>query len=500
MLIQQSSKDLYADYSERMRRIADIKYAAAVLQWDQETYMPAQGAAGRARQLATLSELAHIYSTDTQLENIVKDLLARTDLDTKQHHNVVLTAEDIDKQKKLSSAFVRQLSEAISKAFNAWIEARRNNSFSYFEKALDELVSLKKAEAEQLGYEQHPYNALLKDYEKSTDVARLDAVFDSIVQPLQEILQHLTGQAQPDDSFLHRHFPKQEQWDWGMFLVKTLGFNLDAGRQDISEHPFTTNFSAKDVRITTRIDEQDFANMTWSCIHETGHALYEQGLPDEDYGLPSGEYASLSIHESQSRLWENCVGRSQAFWQHYFPVLQQRFPQQLGDVDISSFYKAVNKVQPSLIRTEADEITYHFHVKIRYQIEKELISGQLQVKDIPAQWNHLYHTYLGVTVPDDKQGCLQDVHWSHGSFGYFPTYSLGSFYASQFWATAGKAMPALENDLREGQLQPLLQWLRTNIHACGRLYESEELCKRITGEALNVQYFIRYLKEKYMGA
>lgn len=498
MVIQQSSKDLYADYSERMRRIADIKYAAAVLQWDQETYMPPQGANGRARQLATLSELAHIHSTDAQLEAVVKELSGRDDLDFKQRRNVALTAEDIDKQKKLSSAFVRQLSEAISKAFNAWLEARRQNSFSHFEKALEELVTLKKAEAEQLGYQQHPYNALLKDYEKSMDVNKLDAIFDSIVQPLQQLVQQLThAEEQPGDRFLHQHFPRQEQWEWGMFLVKALGFDLEAGRQDISEHPFTTNFSARDVRITTRIDEHDFANMTWSCIHEAGHALYEQGLPEEEYGLPSGEYASLSIHESQSRLWENCVGRSLAFWQHYFPLLQHRFPKQLGHVEIPAFYKAINKVQPSLIRTEADEITYHFHVKIRYQIEKELIGGQLQVKDIPTQWNRLYQDYLGVTVPDDKQGCLQDVHWSHGSFGYFPTYSLGSFYASQFWDSAAKALPLLRDELKAGNVQPLLQWLRTNIHAQGRLYESEDLCKRVTGEPLNVQYFIGYLKEKY---
>lgn len=477
--------------------MADLKYAAAVLQWDQETYMPAGGADARARQLATLSELAHEHGTDAQLQNLVNELRGRGDLDAKQQRNIALTAEDIAKQQKLSSAFVRQLSEAVSKAFNAWIAARKQNSFRYFESALGELVALKKQEAGLLGYEAHPYNALLKDYEKSIDVARLDQVFDAIVAPLQQIIQSVALQPQPDDAFLHQHYPRQTQWNWGMYLVKELGFNLEAGRQDISEHPFTTNFSAKDVRITTRIDEQDFANMTWSCIHETGHALYEQGLPDADYGLPSGEYASLSIHESQSRLWENCVGRGIDFWQHYYPVLQQYFPDSLQTVELPQFYRAINKVQPSLIRTEADEITYHFHVKVRYQLEKELIGGELAVKDIPARWNQLYKEYLDVTVPDDKNGCLQDVHWSHGSFGYFPTYSLGSFYASQFWAKANEHMPLLKQQLQQGNCQPLLQWLRTHIHAEGRLLESEDLCQKVTGEKLNINYFITYLKTKY---
>lgn len=497
MLQQQSSADLYNDYAERLRRIADIRYAEAVLQWDQETYMPQQGADGRARQLATLSEIAHAHSTDPQLQHLVTELKGRGDLDSKQQRNVALTAEDIAKQQKLSGSFVRRLSEAISKAYNAWIAARRENSFAHFAGALEKLADLKKQEADLLGYEVHPYNALLKEYEKSMDVAKLDAVFDGIVAPLQEIMHTIAQRPQPDAAFLHRHYARDDQWKWGMYLVKELGFNLEAGRQDISEHPFTTNFSARDVRITTRIDEQDFANMTWSCIHEAGHALYEQGLPDAEYGLPSGEYASLSIHESQSRLWENSVGRGLDFWKHYYPILQTYFPESLKEISLPQFYGAINKVQPSLIRTEADEITYHFHVKVRYQLEKELIGGTLPVKDIPARWNELYKEYLGVTVPDDKNGCLQDVHWSHGSFGYFPTYSLGSFYASQFWAKANEQVPGLQQHISTGNSQPLLAWLRKNIHAEGRLLESEDLCKKVTGETLNINYFITYLKSKY---
>jgi carboxypeptidase Taq len=265
----------------------------------------------------------------------------------------------------------------------------------------------------------------------------------------------------------------------------------------VSEHPFSTSFNSNDVRITTRIDENDFGNMTWSCIHEVGHALYEQGLPAGQYGLPLGEACSYSIHESQSRLWENNIGRSKVFWECYFPRLKTWFPHQLAHVSVDQFYKGINKVQPSLIRTEADEISYHFHVYIRYELEKKLIEGSLSTHDIPRFWNEAYKEYLGVTVPDDKQGCLQDVHWSHGSFGYFPTYSLGSFYAAQFFASAEAAIPDLQALSGRGDFTSLLQWLRNNIHANGRKYTSEELCSQITGKPLDISHFIDYAIKKY---
>lgn len=489
---------LYAQYSEQMKRVADIRYAAAVLQWDQETYMPVKGADSRARQLATLSELAHELATAKDFEHLVNELSQRHDLDAIQQKNIALTREDLQRQQKLSSGFVRRHSEAVSRAFNSWIAARKENRFSLFEADLTQLVDLKRESAELYGYEGHPYNALIYEYERSVTVQKLDAIFTGIIPVLQKVVDTIRETSQPDNDFLHRLYPKDKQWNWGMWLVKELGFDLEAGRQDVSVHPFTTNFSAKDVRITTRIDENDFANMTWSCIHETGHALYEQGLPDSEYGLPSGEYASLSIHESQSRLWENCVGRSLAFWKHYLPVLKTYFSEQLSDIEVQQFYKGINKVQPSFIRTESDELTYHFHVYIRYQVEKELIEGALLVKDIPGRWNELYKNHLGITVPDDRTGCLQDVHWSHGSFGYFPTYSLGSFYAAQLWDKARKSLPVLQEDQMDAAaLAQLLQWLRKNIHAYGRLLNSEELCMAVTGETLNVQYFERYINEKY---
>ena len=492
-----STPKLYGQYKEQMQKIADIRYAAAVLQWDQETYMPAKSIGHRARQIATLSETAHKLFTAKKTGQLLDTLAGRGDLPEEEQKNIELSRYDYNKLKKLPSSFVRALSEAVSTSYQYWAEAKNNNSFKLFEDSLDKLIHLKRKEASQLGWEGHPYNALLNEYERGCTVSFLDATFSSLQRPLKEMLASIGRQPQVDDAFLQKHFPSQLQWQFGLDIIKQLGFDFKAGRQDISEHPFTTSFSSTDVRVTTRISENDFGNMCWSCIHEAGHALYEQGLSEEQYGLPLGEYSSLSIHESQSRLWENNVGRSQGFWQHQFPLLLTYFPEQFQDVDPARFYKGINRVQPSLIRTEADELTYHFHVMIRYELEKGLIEGSVQTRDIPAVWKDLYEKYLGIRVPDDRTGCLQDVHWSHGSFGYFPTYSLGSLYAAQFFDAAIKQIPALEQHIQNGHTQPLLEWLRDRVHRHGRKWTSDELCRNITGESLNSVYFLEYAKKKY---
>ena len=328
----------YHDYVSIMQRIADVKYASAVLQWDQEIYLPPKGADGRSRQLATLSELAHQMFTNDKLGNLLSDLNDSEDLNERQKKNIALSVIDYNKSKKFSSHFVKLMSECVSTSFHAWIQARKDNSYKIFQPALSKLIELKRQEAEILGYSDHPYNALMNDYERGLTVAMTDKIFSDIEQPLSELLVKVQQLPRPDDSFLYQHFPKQQQWEWGQYLARQLGFDEEAGRQDISEHPFTINFSSKDVRITTRIDEHDFANMTWSTIHEVGHALYEQGLPDAEYGLPLGEYASLSIHESQSRLWENCIGRGRAFWEYYYPGLQKSFPKQFGNISLNKLY------------------------------------------------------------------------------------------------------------------------------------------------------------------
>ncbi len=497
MLKVSTATEKYEDYKKHMQRLADVRNALAVLQWDQETYLPVKGADFRARQIATLSELAHDLATSSTLGEMLGNLQDVSGLAPAAQKNISLTREDFDKQKKYSGAFVRLMSETISKSFGAWIDAKKANRFALFERDLDALVILKKEETAMLGYEAHPYDALLNEYEKDCTVALLDKTFNGVAPRLRALLGKIQKAAPVRDEFIYKHYPKQQQWDFGMKIIRDLGFDFEAGRQDISEHPFTTSFNKDDVRITTRINESDFNSMTWSCIHETGHALYEQGLEGSEYGLPSGEYASLGIHESQSRLWENHVGRSYAFWQFHYPSLQAVFPGPLQEIPLETFYRGINQVKPSLIRTEADELTYHFHVMIRYDIEKQIIEGNLRTADIPARWNELYKTYLGVDVPDDARGCLQDVHWSHGSFGYFPTYSLGSFYAAQFFRSAGKAIPALEKNMASGNTSDLLAWLREHIHREGRLYASEAICHKATGENLNIDYFMEYVQDKY---
>jgi carboxypeptidase Taq len=492
-----TSATLYTTYQQKMQRIADLRYATAVLQWDQETHMPANGAQFRGQQISTLTELSHDLFSKDDLGNILNELLSKDDLTLEQKRNVELTLEDYTKNKKYTSGFVRRLSDQINQTFHSWLEARKENSFSRFQTDLDKLVQLKKQETDILGFEGHPYNALLNEFEKGATVSLLDTTFDNLLPALKELFNSITAQPQVDASFLYQHFPKEKQWKWGMYLIKELGYNMEAGRQDISEHPFSTSFNAQDVRITTRVDEHDFGNMTWSCIHEVGHALYEQGIPAAQYGLPLGEACSYSMHESQSRLWENNVGRSKTFWQHYYPTLRTYFPEQFGNVDLDTFYKGINKVQPSLIRTEADEISYHFHVYIRYELEKKLLEGSLKTAHIPHYWNEQYKALLGIEVPDDKRGCLQDVHWSHGSFGYFPTYSLGSLYAAQFYGKAQESISGLEIAISKGQTHQLLEWLRREIHSKGRLATSEELCRSVTGKGLDVSYFMDYATKKF---
>lgn len=497
--MQSNTTKPYDTYQSKMQKIADIRSAAAVLNWDEETYLPEKGASFRGQQLATLTTIAHEHFADETLGHLLQELSNDETLDDIQKRNIRRTLEDYNKNKKYSSEFVHKLSITTSKAYHAWIQARKENNYRVYEPALHEMVEMKKQEATLLGYENHPYDALLDDYEKGATVKMTDAVFNKVVTELKPFIDQILSKPAADNSCLHQHFDKDKQWQFGLKLLEAIGFDLKAGRQDISEHPFTTSFNPMDVRVTTRIDENDFGNMTWSCIHEGGHALYEQGLPEEQYGLPGGEAASLSIHESQSRLWENNVGRSLAFWRHFYPQLQEVFPGRFAAMEVTDFHKAINKVTPSLIRTESDELTYHFHIMIRYELEKELIAGVLSTKDLGETWNALYKKYLDIDVPDDRQGVLQDIHWSHGSFGYFPTYSLGSFYAAQFYKTAEQQIADLEEQIAAGSYSELLNWLRKNIHRHGSLYRSEELCTKVTGSGLDFNYFMDYVREKYSG-
>jgi len=495
--MQNNSQELYTTYREMTQKAADLQYAAAVLGWDQEVYMPVKGFEQRGRQLATLATQAHELITGERYGEILHQLAAVSGLDEEQKNNVRLSLEDYERNRKLPPAFVEQITMQTSASYNAWLKARNENNYAVYEPELAKMIALKKQQAEYYGYKAHPYDALLDEYEKGATVAMLDPVFNKVKEQLPPLLDKIKVAPQVSNDFLHQHFSKRDQWDFSIDVLKKMGYDFEAGRQDYSEHPFTTSFTPEDVRITTRVDENNFASMLWSSIHEGGHALYEQGLPVAQYGLPLGAAASLGIHESQSRLWENCVGRGYNFWEYFFPHLQRYFSQQLGGVTLKQFYKGINQVKASLVRTEADEITYHFHVLIRYEIEKALMDGSLQTKDIRDAWNDMYQKYLGIRPDSDKTGILQDVHWSHGMLGYFPTYSLGSFYAAQFFEQATKDIPNLTEQLRSGELEQLLQWLRGHIHKFGRQYTSEELCKRVTGKGLDFSAFMHYAEKKY---
>ena len=487
----------YQELQNHMQRIADVNYAAATLGWDQETYMPPMAADFKARQLSTLSGISHQIFTGDHTDFLLKRAKLSHALTDREQKNIIQIEEDFIRQKKYPTAFVENMSKAVSAAFNAWQEARKQNDYTIFAPFLEKLIEIKKQECELLGYHAHPYNALLNLHEKNATVAELDILFSDVRKELVPFVQKLQAARQPDNRFFFQLYEKDLQWKFGIDLLQQMGFDFSKGRQDLSSHPFTTSFSQHDVRVTTRINEQDFSEMIWSCIHEGGHALYEQGLPDTEYGMPLGEAISLGIHESQSRLWENNVGRSLAYWKHNFSVAQKYFPMQLEGLSASDFFKGTNRVEPSLIRTNADELTYHFHVMVRYEIEKQIFEEKLNVSELPDYWNARYKEYLGIDVPDPAKGILQDVHWSHGSFGYFPTYSLGSFYAAQFFNQAKKEIPGLVSEIEQGNTQNLLHWLRKNIHCEGKYFTARELCEKITGEKLNFAYFMNYAKEKF---
>ncbi|HCQ30437.1 MAG TPA: carboxypeptidase [Flavobacteriales bacterium] len=487
----------YSLYKAKMQQLADISHAASVLNWDQEVYMPSKGAQFRAQQLSTLAGLHHQFFASDELGEILNELNQDDSLTFEQKRNVQLTLKDYTDNKKYTTEFVQKMSKTVSEAFIAWQEAKQKADFTIFAPKLKELVKLKREECEILGYTNHPYDALLDQYEPGITVAELDEIFEGVKEQLVPFVKEIFAAPQNDESVMFQHYDKDKQWQFSLDLLKDMGYDFDAGRQDISTHPFTTSFSPQDVRVTTRVNENDLSEIIWSTIHEGGHALYEQGLLPEYYGLPQGSACSLGIHESQSRLWENNVGRSLAYWQYQFEKLKKYFPEQLKNYTEEDFYKAMNIVKPSLIRTNADEVTYHFHILIRYEIEKELIAGNFEVDELPALWNKKYRDYLGIDVPSDDKGVLQDIHWSHGSFGYFPTYSIGSFYAAQFFQQANKEIEGLENMIQKGDTSKLLEWLREKIHKHGRIFEANQLCEKVTGEKLNFSYFMDYAQKKY---
>ncbi len=488
-----------AQLRERINAIADINAAVAVLQWDQEVYMPPKGAGPRGMQLATLSALSHREFTSPETGTLLAECeAARDTLSHADERLVAIARYDFERAQRLPERFVHAFAKECSAAYEAWTKARQESKFSLFQPNLERLIELSRQRAEYLGYTGSPYNALLEDYERGMTAEQLKVIFADLADRQSRLVERiLQSPHQPDTAWLNGTWDTQAQWDFGMRVLRDLGYDLEAGRQDRSVHPFSTIFAIDDVRITTRLSsEEPFSSLT-GTIHECGHALYMQGHDPEDGRTMLADGASLGMHESQSRMWENVIGRSLPFWKHYTPTLREHFKGRLDAVTPEQIYGVLNKVCPSLIRVEADECTYNLHIIIRFEIEVGLIEGSIAVGDVPEVWNAKIKQYLGLDVPNDAQGCLQDIHWSHGAFAYFPTYALGNLYAAQFFETIQKDLPGLWQDIERGAFAPLLSWLRDKVHRHGRRKLATEIIREVTGEAPSSEPYLRYLEGKY---
>ena len=492
----------------KLRSIHHLHDAAALLSWDQETYMPTGGGAIRAEQLATLQTLAHDQFVSADTEALLIALLDTStgailpeqaaSLDAASQALLRETWRDFSRAKKLPSTFVNELERECSLAQQVWVKARKTNDFQLFLPNLERLVELKRREADYLGFTDSPYNALLDTYEPGATVAQLKPLFHTLRTELVRLLDQIRqSPVHPQTSLMTQSYNTDQQVEFGRLVLTHMGYDFQRGRLDLSAHPFTTAFHPTDVRVTTRVFERDLPSCLFSCIHEGGHGLYDQGLPPSQYGTPLGESISLGIHESQSRLWENAVGRSREFWQYFYPKLQARFPEQLGSVPESEFYLAINRVSPSLIRVEADELTYNLHIMLRFEIELDVIEGRVMIDDLPDVWNAKMQDYLGIIPTSDADGVLQDVHWSLGAFGYFPTYTLGNLYAAMLFQQAKIDLPQLGQHMIEGNLLPLKNWLNDRVHRWGRQYSASDLIKQVTGMALTPEPFIDGLREKF---
>jgi carboxypeptidase Taq len=484
----------------RLATIQDLEGATAMLSWDQQTYMPPGGAPARAEQLATLSRLGHELlvapETGALLDQAAQEMA--TEAGSDDAALVRVARRDYEKAVKLPPDLVAELARTRAMAQEVWARARASNDYAAFAPWLTRIIELTRQVAECLGYQDRLYDALLDQYEPGTTTAQVAAMFAELKPGLIGLLKRIGERGKSiDDSVLHGEYDEQQQREFSERIVRALGYDFTRGRQDKAVHPFCTSFSCDDVRITTRFDPRFIAQALLASAHEAGHGMYEQGIPAEFERTPLRAGASLGVHESQSRLWENLVCRSRGFWERFFPELKSVFPNALTDSDPEQFYRALCKVTPSLIRVEADEVTYNLHILLRFELENDLLEDRLSVADAPAAWNAKMQEYLGLTPPDDTHGILQDIHWSHGIMGYFPTYSIGNLLSAQLWEKATAEIPGLPEQITRGEFAPLLGWLREKIHRHGRKYLPNELIQQVTGEPLQSGSYLRYLTAKY---
>jgi carboxypeptidase Taq len=486
---------------ERLAVVSDLNGAASLLGWDQQTYMPPGGAAARAEQLATLGRLAHEALISDEIGELLEGASAESkgsSSDSDESCLVRVVRRDYEKARKVPAALVAEIARATSLGMEVWVQARKDSNFGFFQPALQRILDLQRDLAQCLGFEESLYEALLDQYEPGMKKSELVRIFSELKVGLVPLVQSISERLdRVDDVVLRKNYPEAVQWKFSLEAARRLGYDFQRGRQDKSVHPFTTSFSVNDVRITTRVDEQFLPTALFGTLHECGHALYEQGVSQNLERSPLAGGASLGVHESQSRLWENLVGRSRGFWKFFLPRLKKAFTQNLQDVSLESFYRSINRVEPSLIRVEADEVTYNLHILLRFELESELVESRLALADLPEAWNAGMKALLGVVPQNDAEGVLQDVHWSNGLIGYFPTYSLGNLLSVQLFEKAQAAIPALAAQIENGDFAALLDWLRTNVHQHGRKFLPSQLIQLATGESLRAAPYLRYLREKY---
>ncbi len=493
-------EQLYRQLCQYVRETALLAATESILGWDERTMMPPEAAEFRAEQLTLLAGLIHQRRTNRQLGEWLGELAA-SPLTVDPHSDAGATLRqlkrDYDKRVKLPQSLVEELTRTASLGQHVWQAARAANDFEALRGVLEKTFELKRAQAEALGYEHNAYDALLDDFEPDELTSDVEKVLGDLRQALVPLVAEIAhSNRRPDVSILSRRYPLDMQERFSRDVAAKIGFDFNRGRLDVTAHPFCTGLGPHDCRITTRYDEHFFNCAFFGTLHEAGHGIYDQGLRQDLYGLPPAEAVSLGIHESQSRMWENLVGRSREFWQHFFPAARQAFPGALAEESLERFYFAINDVQPSLIRVEADEATYNLHILIRFELEQSLLSGDLPVVDLPAAWNEKYQQYLGIRPANDVEGVLQDIHWSAGLVGYFPTYSLGNLYASQFFAQADSDLGGLAGQFARGEFQPLRQWLGANIHGHGQRFTAAQLVRRATEKPLSHAPLIAHLRGK----
>lgn len=482
------------------RQIVLLEQTAALLQWDEETGMPPAGHASRVKQISLIDSLVHERRTDPEFLGLLNELAHHdlSGLTEAQRALVRLHTDRGTKSSKVPADLVARTSEAAGNAQNKWVTARKEEDFASFAPALKEVLECKKLYCQAVGYQEHPYDVLLDDYEPQMLSSEVDTQFSLLSKALVGLLDRIRGKEQPDDSFLYKEYAKEDQDAFGRMVLEDMGFDFERGVMEEAVHPFTTVVGADDVRITTRYSEPSVASALYSTIHEGGHALYELGAcNDVTRGSSLSEGVSLSVHESQSRLWENIIGRSEAFWDHYYPKFSSLYPSQLEGVSKRGFVRGLNKVSPSFIRVNADEVTYSLHVILRYELEKLLVTDSLTVDELPDAWRELSGKLLGIIPERLSDGVLQDVHWSAGLVGYFPTYALGNLFGAQFYATMASAIPDLEAAISRGELSVPKRWLEEHIYQHGKIHPATGLLEKVTGDPLDASFFVDYLDAKY---